>query len=96
MRIRWIPALAITYFILMLVAVTYPGYVLFNDIRPFVLGLPFSLFWQVLWICGAVLMLTLLYLWEHPSPPASTRAGEEREPPGDAEGRKGSAAEGER
>jgi len=65
-RGRLIPVLAIVYFIAMLFAVTYPGYVPFNQIRPFVLGLPFSLFWQVLWVCGAVLVLALVYFWERP------------------------------
>ena len=66
MRKRLIPGLAIVYFIAMLVAVTYPGYVPFNQIRPFVFGMPFSLFWQVLWVTGAILVLTLVYLWERP------------------------------
>ncbi len=48
----------------MFVAVTYPGYVPFDRIRPFVLGMPFSLFWQLIWICGAVLVLAGLFLWE--------------------------------
>ena len=72
MRRKLVPSLAVVYFIAMLVAVTYPGYVPFNQIRPFVFGLPFSLFWQVLWVSGAVIVLTLVYLWERPerlSPP---------------------------
>lgn len=60
-RRRWIGGLAVAYFILMLVAVTFPGYVPFNRIRPFVIGLPFSLFWQVLWISGSVAILALVY-----------------------------------
>ncbi len=61
---RIVPALAIIYFLAMLVAVTYPGYVPFNRVRPFVLGMPFSLFWQLIWISGAVLVLGGVFLWE--------------------------------
>lgn len=95
MRISWVPALTIAYFILMLVAVTYPGYVPFNDIHPFVFGLPFSLFWQVLWICGAILVLTLLYLWERPREGAPIHSGEEHDPSGDIDRTDRSAARGE-
>ncbi|MDE0899377.1 MAG: DUF3311 domain-containing protein [Longimicrobiales bacterium] len=48
------------YFIAMLVAVTWPGLVPFSRIRPFVLGLPFSLAWIALWIAGSVLVIYLL------------------------------------
>lgn len=61
---RLVPALAVTYFIAMALAVTYPGYVPFNRIHPFVLGMPFALFWQLLWIVGAVLVLAAVFLWE--------------------------------
>ncbi len=61
---RIVPALAIIYFLAMLVAVTFPGYVPFNRIRPFVLGMPFSLFWQLIWISGAVVVLGGLFIWE--------------------------------
>jgi hypothetical protein len=77
----------------MLVAVTYPGYVPFNEIRPFVFGLPFSLFWQVLWICGAVLVLSLLYLWERADQPAAGRGREGAESSDEVPG-SGASAEG--
>ncbi len=64
MKQRVIPALAIIYFLAMLVAVTYPGYVPFNRVHPFALGMPFSLFWQLIWINGAVVVLGGLFLWE--------------------------------
>ncbi len=64
MRQRVVHALAIIYFLAMLVAVTYPGYVPFNRIRPFVLGIPLSLFWQLIWISGAVVVLGGLFIWE--------------------------------
>jgi len=73
MRIRLVPALAVTYYVAMLVAVTYPGYVPFDRIRPFVFGMPFSLFWQALWISGCVFVLAGLFWWEkrRASAPAS-------------------------
>jgi len=64
MKLRVVPAFGIAYFVAMAVFLTYPGYVPFDRIRPFVFGLPFSLFWQVMWICGAVLVLTTVFLWE--------------------------------
>jgi hypothetical protein len=61
--------------------VTYPGYVPFDTIRPFVLGLPFSIFWQVLWIVGAIVALGAVFVWEsrqsaEPSRPSDRRAAD--------------------
>jgi len=64
MRIRLVPALAVLYYAAMIFFVTYPGYVPFDRVRPFVLGMPFSLFWQVCWIVGAGLVLGGVFLWE--------------------------------
>ncbi|MGD8866600.1 MAG: hypothetical protein PVI01_03205 [Gemmatimonadales bacterium] len=64
MKLRLVPVFGIAYFLAMAIFVTYPGYVPFDRIRPFVLGLPFSLFWQVMWICGAVLVLATVFFWE--------------------------------
>lgn len=85
MRTRLVPALAIAFYLAMAVAVTYPGYVPFNRIRPFVLGLPFSLFWQVLWISSAVFVLAGVYLWESRRRGAG-RADKETPPRSDPEG----------
>jgi len=60
---------------------TYPGYVPFDKIRPFVFGLPFSLFWQVLWICGAVFVLAAVFFWETSREPGSLRATDRAEEP---------------
>ena len=46
------------------VAVTCPGVVPFNRIRPFVLGLPFIFFWVVLLIILALIMLVVTDLIE--------------------------------
>ena len=61
---RLVPILVIAYYVAMLIVLTYPGYVPFSRIRPFVLGMPFALFWQVLWVSGAVVVLGGLFLWE--------------------------------
>jgi hypothetical protein len=42
------------------VFLTYPGMVPFNRIEPLVLGLPFSMFWIVLWV--AIVFAGLLLL----------------------------------
>lgn len=78
MRLRWIPILAFAYFIAMAFAMTYPGYVPANRIRPFVFGLPFSLFWQVLWITGAIVVLGTVFIWEKRS---SSTPGKSGDPP---------------
>jgi len=64
MRIRLVPTLAALYYVAMIFFVTYPGYVPFDRIRPFVLGMPFSMFWQVMWICGAIFVLAGVFFWE--------------------------------
>lgn len=46
-----------SYLLLYTVALTWPGMLPFNRVRPFVLGLPFSLFWVALWVGGGVLVL---------------------------------------
>lgn len=64
MRVRLVPTLAICFYLAMAFFVTYPGYVPFNHIRPFVFGLPFSLFWQVLWITSSIFVLAGVFAWE--------------------------------
>ena len=53
-------ALTVAFFALYAVAVTWPGFVPFNRIRPLVLGLPFSMAWVTLWIVGGALVLWML------------------------------------
>ena len=60
MRLKTARTLTGVYFVAMLIAVTWPGLVPFSRIRPFVLGLPFSLAWIALWIAGSVLVIYLL------------------------------------
>ncbi|HSM06008.1 MAG TPA: DUF3311 domain-containing protein [Longimicrobiales bacterium] len=49
--------LAATYFLLMLVVVTWPGALPFARVRPFVLGLPFSMAWVSGWIIASIFVL---------------------------------------
>ena len=64
MKIRVVPALVVAFYVVMWVVLIYPGYIPFNRIRPFVLGMPFSLFWQVAWIVATVVVLAGLFAWE--------------------------------
>jgi len=64
MKPRLVPSLVLAFYLAMLFFVTYPGYVPFNTIDPRVLGLPFSLFWQILWITSSILVLAGLFAWE--------------------------------
>lgn len=48
--IRWLRRGVFVFFVVYLLAVTWPGAVPFSAPEPFVLGLPFSLAWPILWI----------------------------------------------
>ena len=60
MSLRAARTLTAVYFTAALLAVTWPGLVPFARIRPFVLGLPFSMAWIAAWIAGSVIVLYLL------------------------------------
>lgn len=60
MSLRTARILTGTYFVLMAIALTWPGMVPFARIRPLVLGLPFGFFWGAAWIAVAVPVLYLL------------------------------------
>jgi len=64
MSLRTARALTGTYFTLALLAVTWPGLLPFARIRPFILGLPFSMAWIAAWIAGSIVVLYLLDLVE--------------------------------
>lgn len=59
-RIRWIRGGAILFFLLFVVAVTWPGMIAGNRIFPLVLGLPFSLVWIASWVLISFLVLVIL------------------------------------
>jgi hypothetical protein len=53
-KLRWHRVGGVTYFLLFTAAVTWPLYVPFNRIEPYVLGLPFSMVWVACWLlCSA-------------------------------------------
>lgn len=86
MKGRVVPILAVAYFLAMLAFVTYPGYVPFDRIRPLVLGMPFSLFWQVAWISGSALVLGGVFLWERSARGGPPSRGGGESPSDDGEG----------
>jgi hypothetical protein len=60
-RIRHI--LFAAYTVVCAAALTQPGYALFgNRVEPFVLGLPFVLFWSVGWIALTFVVLALYHV----------------------------------
>jgi hypothetical protein len=52
----------VLFFLFYLLALTAPGYMPFNRIRPFVLGIPFSFAWVILWVILGWIVLIRLYL----------------------------------
>jgi hypothetical protein len=60
MSLRTARTLAATYFVLSLIACTWPGYLPFARTQPFVFGLPFSMAWIAAWLAGSVVVLFLL------------------------------------
>lgn len=57
MRPKTVRFLAGSYFLAMMIFLTWPGMVPFARAEPFILGLPFSLAWSTLWVMGALLVL---------------------------------------
>ena len=60
MSVGAVRVLATAYFVAYAVAVTWPGMLPFNRVRPTVLGLPFAMVWVALWIAGSGLVLWAL------------------------------------
>lgn len=56
--IRWLTAI---YMGIFLIAMTWPGFMLFNRVTPLIFGLPFNLFCIALFIIIAMAVLFLLY-----------------------------------
>ncbi len=56
--VRWLTAV---YMIAFLIAVTWPGFLLFNRVTPIIFGLPFNLFCIALFIVFGMVVLSLLY-----------------------------------
>ena len=64
MTIRWIRGGVILFFLLFIVAVTWPGMTLGNRIFPLILGLPTSMVWIACWVVLSFLVLVLLDIME--------------------------------
>ena len=63
MRGRLRHALYALFALFCLAAVSWPGYALFgNRVEPFVLGLPFLLVWNILWVALALTGLVVYHL----------------------------------
>jgi hypothetical protein len=60
MTVRFARILTGTFFVAFALAVTWPGMVPFNRIRPMILGLPFSMVWIAIWIVAGTLVLWML------------------------------------
>jgi len=52
--------LTVAFYAAFVLAVTWPGMIPFNRIRPLVLGLPFSFAWVVFWVVGSLVVLLAL------------------------------------
>ncbi len=52
--------LTAVFYAAFVLAVTWPGMIPFNRIRPLVLGLPFSFAWVVFWVAGSLVVLLAL------------------------------------
>lgn len=60
MTVRGVRWGASIFFVLFVLAVTWPGMLPFNRTNPKVLGLPFSMFWIALWVFMSFLVLLLV------------------------------------
>ncbi len=69
-------SLTVTYFLLMLVFVTWPASLPFAKPTPLVLGLPFSLAWVAAWVTGSCFVLAMLDRVEKRFRDAETEGGE--------------------
>lgn len=60
MSLKVARALTVTYLVLAVVFVTWPGFVPFARVRPLVLGIPFAMAWVAGWVAGTAVVLALL------------------------------------
>jgi len=61
----WLGRIILCYFVVCFAMVTVPGLYFANQIHPYVWGIPFLLFWCVLWsIPLTTLGLLILYFFE--------------------------------
>lgn len=72
-RARRVYGAATVFFLVTVVALVWPVYSFFGEIRPFVFGMPFSLFYVVVWLVGSFLVLLGVFVWEGRRERASRR-----------------------
>lgn len=63
-RRRKIYRFLVGYFLLIFAGMIWPVYPLFDQIRPYILGIPFSLFYLVTLLSATFVALLTVYLWE--------------------------------
>ena len=61
LNVQWI---AIIIFLVVFCAMLWPVYPFFSRIHPFILGMPFALFFLVLLLFMTFTVLSLLFIWE--------------------------------
>ena len=64
MKVKTVRRITAVYFVIFLLAVIWPGFTLFNHVRPLILGLPFNLVVITAFILGGMGVLYLLYRTE--------------------------------
>jgi len=60
-----IPIAAALYFVLMTLALTFPGISIANNIQPLVFGLPFVFAWNLGWVAISIVVFAALYRVYH-------------------------------
>ncbi len=55
----------ILFTVILALVMIFPVFTIGNRVEPFVLGLPFSLFWVVFWISVEFLGLVAFFVYEH-------------------------------
>lgn len=60
MTIRWLRVGTTLFFVLFVLAVTWPGMIPFNRVFPLVFGLPFNMVWIASWVLASFFVLLLV------------------------------------
>ena len=63
-NVRRVRTIAVACFLAISCAMIWPVYPMFSSLRPFVLGMPFALFYLVLLLVLTFTILSLLFIWE--------------------------------
>lgn len=63
-RRRRVYRAVLAFYLAATAGLVWPVYAAFGGIRPAVLGIPFSLFYVIVWVVASFLVLLGLYLWE--------------------------------